>query len=114
MRQTKVDRMLTQSNVVSDSTARAPIWLRCQKIALRRGTIDNRGGFTLLDPRANSVVAGVRFNLTAQDVVKICKLQGGPLFERGCSGYGCANIRHAWLLICSSSTVMPLFNRTAV
>ena len=71
--------MLTQSQsnfAVSDSKARRAarrVGLVAKKSRWRKGTIDNRAGFMLLDPRANSVVAGLRFDLTAEDVVKYCE-----------------------------------------
>jgi hypothetical protein len=34
---------------------------------------DNQGGFMLVDPYTNSVVEGVRFELTAQHVIEHCK-----------------------------------------
>jgi hypothetical protein len=37
----------------------------------RRDTVDNLGGFFLIDPRRNAVVAGERCNLTADDVIEI-------------------------------------------
>jgi hypothetical protein len=65
----------SQANfAVSDSKARRAarrLGLVAKKSRWRKGTIDNRGGFLLLDPQTNSVVAGVRFDLTADDVVKI-------------------------------------------
>jgi hypothetical protein len=39
----------------------------------RRGTVDNFGGFMLIEPRSNCVVAGARFDLSPEDVVKYCK-----------------------------------------
>ena len=39
----------------------------------RIGTVDNRGGFQLLDPCSNRIVAGSRFELTAEDVIQYCR-----------------------------------------
>ena len=39
----------------------------------RIGTVDNRGGFQLLDPYSNRIVAGSRFDLTAEDVIQYCR-----------------------------------------
>jgi len=36
---------------------------------------DNQGGFMLVDPYTNSVVDGVRFDLTAEQVIERCKEQ---------------------------------------
>jgi hypothetical protein len=38
----------------------------------RRGTIDNFGGFQIIDPWRNTIVAGERFDLDAEDVVTFC------------------------------------------
>jgi hypothetical protein len=38
----------------------------------RRGSIDNFGDFMLVDPYRNFVVAGPRFNMTADEVVEFC------------------------------------------
>jgi len=39
------------------------------------GTSLNQGGFMLLEPNSHRVVAGVYFNLTADDVIAICEGQ---------------------------------------
>lgn len=46
--------------------------LRCCKNRWRAGTIDNKGGYQLIDPYRNIVVDGVRFDLSAQDVIDKC------------------------------------------
>jgi hypothetical protein len=33
-------------------------------------SIDNLGGFTLINPQSNWIVAGERFNLKAEDVIE--------------------------------------------
>jgi hypothetical protein len=38
----------------------------------RRGTIDNYGGFQLLNPLSNAVVAGERLDLSAKEVIDYC------------------------------------------
>jgi hypothetical protein len=38
----------------------------------RWGTVDNHGQFMVVDPRSNCVVAGGRFNLSAQEVIAFC------------------------------------------
>jgi hypothetical protein len=48
------------------------IRLLARKSRWRRGTIDNRGGFTLIDPYRNSIVTGQRFDLTAEEVIALC------------------------------------------
>ena len=66
----------TQSNsATSDSKARRAarrVGLVARKSRWRRGSIDNRGAYMLIDPMTNFVVAGSRFDLTAEDVVQFC------------------------------------------
>jgi hypothetical protein len=59
----------------SDKRARRAakrIGLLARKSRWRRDTVDNYGGFMLLEPYQNRAVAGLRFNLTAADVVTRC------------------------------------------
>lgn len=43
-------------------------------IKSRRATsADNLGGFMLIDPQRNAVVAGERFDLEPRDVLTLCK-----------------------------------------
>jgi hypothetical protein len=59
----------------SDSQARRAaqrIGLLARKSRWRRETVDNRGGYMLIEPYHNRVVAGCRFDLTAADVVELC------------------------------------------
>ena len=59
----------------SDKQARRAakrIGLLARKSRWRRDTVDNHGGFMLLEPYQNRVVAGLRFNLTDADVVTRC------------------------------------------
>jgi hypothetical protein len=66
----------TQSNsATSDSKARRAarrVGLVARKSRWRRGSIDNRGEYMLINPMTNFVVAGSRFDLTAEDVVQFC------------------------------------------
>ena len=66
----------TQSNsATSDSKARRAarrVGLVARKSRWRRGSIDNRGEYMLINPMTNFVVAGSRFDLTADDVVQFC------------------------------------------
>ena len=66
----------TQTNsVTSDSKARRAArraGLLARKSRWRRGSIDNRGEYMFLNPMTNFVVAGSRFDLTAEDVVQFC------------------------------------------
>jgi hypothetical protein len=49
--------------------------LMVSKSRWRRGSIDNRGGFLVLDPRTNIVVCGFRFDLSAADIIELCSAQ---------------------------------------
>jgi hypothetical protein len=63
----------------SDKRARRAarrIGLLARKSRWRRDTIDNHGGYRLIDPYRNYVVAGCRFDLTAADVVELCEREG--------------------------------------
>ena len=46
--------------------------LIARKSRWRRDTVDNHGGYMLIEPYSNYVVAGSRFNLTASEVVDLC------------------------------------------
>ena len=43
-----------------------------QKSRWRRDSMDNRGGFMLIEPNRNAIVAGEKFDLGASDVVRFC------------------------------------------
>jgi hypothetical protein len=61
---------------VEDQRARraaARVGLRAKKSRWRANSIDNFNGFALVDPDANFVVAGSRFDMSAEDVVAFCK-----------------------------------------
>jgi len=63
----------------SDSQARRAakrIGLRAHKSRWRRDSVDNYGHYMLIDPWLNVVIAGERFNLTADDVVDWCSREG--------------------------------------
>jgi hypothetical protein len=46
--------------------------LKARKSRWRRNSIDNYGGFQIVDPYRNWVVAGVRYDMTADAVIKFC------------------------------------------
>jgi hypothetical protein len=48
------------------------VGLMAQKSRWRRDSIDNFGGFRLVDPYLNSVVDGSRFELSAEDILELC------------------------------------------
>ena len=65
---------MSKSATVTDDAARRAairVGLRAIKSGWRRDTIDNRGGFQLLD--GNIVVDGEKFDLSAARVVELCK-----------------------------------------
>ncbi len=44
-----------------------------RKSRRRQDSIDNLGGFMLVDPQLNCVVAGARFDLSAEDAIDWCQ-----------------------------------------
>jgi hypothetical protein len=67
--------MPTNKERVLDSKARraaARIGLKARKSRWRRDSVDNFGDFQLIDPSRNCVVAGSRFELSAEDVIEYC------------------------------------------
>jgi hypothetical protein len=68
--------MLSKTEQALDSRARraaARIGLKAKKSRWRLGSIDNYGDFQLFDPDRNWIVAGERFDLSAEDVIEHCK-----------------------------------------
>ncbi len=49
------------------------VGLRATKTRWRAGSVDNYGGFQLVDPYFNRVEAGVRFDLSAEEVIAYCQ-----------------------------------------
>jgi hypothetical protein len=67
--------MYSQSEKALESRARRSarrVGLVARKSRWRQFTIDNLGGFQVFDPFVNNVHAGVRFDLTAHDVIAYC------------------------------------------
>jgi len=65
--------MLTQG--ISDSQARRAakrVGLAVKKTRWRANTVDNKGGYQIIDPNFNRIEAGERFDLSAKDVVDFC------------------------------------------
>jgi hypothetical protein len=59
----------------SDSAARYAVkrvGLQARKTRWRANTVDNRGGFQILDPMRNLIMAGEKFDLAADDVIALC------------------------------------------
>lgn len=52
-------------------TART-VGLAARKTRWHAGSVDNCGGFRLLDPHSNSVIAGEKFDLTPEQVIVLC------------------------------------------
>lgn len=53
------------------------IGLHAKKSRWRHSTSDNLGGFMLIDLARNTTVAGLRFDLSAEDVLDYCKEETG-------------------------------------
>lgn len=51
----------------------ARIGLVARKSRWRVDSIDNYGGFMLVDPSLNTPVAGWRYDMTAQEVIAYCR-----------------------------------------
>ena len=65
----------SQSEKAADSRARRAAkqaGLVARKSRWRSDTVDNMGGFMLIEPRTKTVVDGSRFNLSADDVIERC------------------------------------------
>lgn len=65
---------MTTENALEHRARRAArrVGLLAQKSRWRVGTIDNHGGFVLIDPYTNAVVDGSRFDLSAEEVLEHC------------------------------------------
>ena len=48
------------------------VGLMARKSRWRKGSVDNFGEFMIIEPRGNYVLAGARFDYTADDVVVFC------------------------------------------
>ena len=66
--------MITSNNAIEQRARRAAkrIGLIAKKSRWRAGSIDNRGGFMLIEPYSNGVVSGSRFDLSAEDILDYC------------------------------------------
>jgi hypothetical protein len=51
--------------------------LIARKSRWRRDTVDNWGGFMLIEPYRNVVIAGSRYDLSPEEVVEICEAKNG-------------------------------------
>ena len=70
-----MNTQLSQSESALDARARRAakrIGLRAVKSTWRRESCDNHGGYMLVDVWNNSVVDGVRYELTAEQVIDYC------------------------------------------
>jgi hypothetical protein len=50
-----------------------------KKSRWRAHSVDNLGGFQVIDPYLNSVQEGVRFEMSAEEVIKYCQNHKGTL-----------------------------------
>lgn len=48
------------------------VGLIARKSRWRAGSIDNHGGFMLVDPKTNGAVRGSRYDLSAEEVLAYC------------------------------------------
>ena len=69
--------MRTQQQIDAAMEARARraalrAGLVARKSRWRIGTIDNYGGFMLIDGFDNNIILGEKFDLTAEDVISFC------------------------------------------
>jgi hypothetical protein len=48
------------------------VGLKARKSRWRAGSIDNLGGFQIIDPKHNWIVAGEKFDFTVDDVAAFC------------------------------------------
>jgi hypothetical protein len=48
------------------------VGLMARKSRWRAGTVDNLGGFMLIDPYINAMVDGSRFDMSAEEVLEHC------------------------------------------
>jgi hypothetical protein len=69
-----MERELTSDNAMEQRARRAArrVGLMARKTRWRANTVDNHGGFMLIEPRGNYPVAGFRFDLTAEQVIAYC------------------------------------------
>jgi hypothetical protein len=66
---------MTSPNALDQRARRAAkrAGLVARKARWRAGTVDNWGGYQLIDAHRNFVVNGSRFDLSAEEVIKICE-----------------------------------------
>jgi hypothetical protein len=71
----KEEVITTPTDAALDSRARRAAkraGLVAKKSRWRYDSVDNFGGFMLVNPRYNCVVAGSRFDMTAEQVIEYC------------------------------------------
>jgi hypothetical protein len=59
---------------IEDRARRAAkrIGLRARKSRWRANSIDNFGGFQIISPWQNRIVAGEKYSMSAEDVIEFC------------------------------------------
>jgi hypothetical protein len=68
--------MLSNSESALDARARHAAHkagLAAKKTRWRANSVDNHGGFQVFDPNTNTIVNGVRFDLSAEEVIAYCE-----------------------------------------
>jgi hypothetical protein len=74
-RTTQMTDSETEIEAALDQRARRAakrVGLKAVRSRSRRGSIDNQGGFQLIEPITNGIVAGVRLDLSAEQVIAFC------------------------------------------
>ena len=69
---TTATREIRSSEARARRAAKRVGWV-ARKSRWRAGTIDNYGGFAIIDPFHNNIIYGWQFDLTAEDVIEICR-----------------------------------------
>ena len=75
----KIEEMIMIDEIDSSLEARARRHARRFNLkaikSRRRLSVDNRGRFMLIDPMRNTVAAGLRFDLSAEEVIELCRIE---------------------------------------
>jgi hypothetical protein len=68
-------RLLEEALDARARRAARKVGLLARKSRWRAGTVDNYGGFMLVDPRTNLAVDGTRYDLSAEYVIDFCRAE---------------------------------------
>jgi len=79
MTEVTIERELISDNALEQRARRRAKreGLVAKKTRWRAGSIDNHGGFALIDPYRNFIVAGSRFDMSAEEVIAYCDGERG-------------------------------------